>query len=250
LARQLYVYGVARDPADRLELPAGVAGAPAFLHRRGDVSAVVGVFEADGPVAGTPKDVRAHEQVLRAALDGARSLVPFRFGGLYPDEAALDERVLDPSADVLERLLDELEGLVELQLRALYPDQEALIRDLVAEDPGLLRLRERARRGGYHEQLALGEATVAAFELRRSLDQELVRSRLGPLARDWRERDELPERVAAQFAFLVERARLAEFEAEAERVAAEEHERLRLSLVGPLPAYSFVAFELEAAEVG
>jgi hypothetical protein len=53
--------------------------------------------------------------------------------------------------------------------------------------------------------------------------------------------------VAGQFAFLVERSSLSEFEETAERLAEEVHERLRLRLLGPLPPYSFVSFELEPA---
>jgi len=248
VARQLYLYGVVRDTGAQLELPAGVAGGAPFLHVHRGIAAIVSPLDADAAVGG-PADVRAHEQVLRSALEAVDPVLPLRFDGVYPDADALDERLLEPASDELVRLLGELDGLVELELRALYPDQEALIRELVLADRGLVRLRERARGGGYHAQIELGEATVAAFERRRTQDQDSILGRLAPLALEWKAREELPERVAAQFAFLVRRDRLTEFEREAERLAEAVHERMRLSLVGPLPAYSFVAFELEPAAV-
>ena len=245
---QLYVYGVVRAAGDPLDLPAGVAGGKPFLHAHGDIAAIVGNVEP-GARLGRASDAKAHEQVLRAALDGRDVVLPVRFGSVYPDAGALETALLAPSAAQLEALLDEFDGTVELELRALYPDQEAILRELVRSDPGLARRRERARQsGGYHAQIELGEATLAAFEQRRAADQAHLRERLAPLARDVRERSELPERVAAQFAFLVERARTAEFEQAAERLAEDVHDRLTLRLVGPLPPYSFVAFELEPAE--
>jgi len=125
----------------------------------------------------------------------------------------------------LEILLAEYADAVELELRVLYPNLDGLLRRLVDGDPTLARLSRKARQSGsYHAQIELGEATVAAFEQRRFADRALVRERLTPLVRDWRERDELPERVAGQFAFLVERSRLSDFEETAEPVEAPRDE--------------------------
>jgi hypothetical protein len=249
VADQLYVYGIVEAEGPALELPGGVAGAAPSVHACGSVAAIVSPFAAGQPV-GRPTDVKAHEQLLRAVLEGRDTVLPIRFGSLYPDAASLDRELLVPRAAELEQLLAEFKDVVELELRVLYPDLNALLRELVDGDPKLSRLSRKARESGsYHAQIELGESTVAAFEQRRAADRGLVRDRLAPLVRDWRERDELPERVAGQFAFLVERPHLAEFEETAERLAEQVYGRLRLRLVGPLPPYNFVSFELEPAGV-
>lgn len=243
----LYVYGIVEAEGPALELPEGVARATPSVHVRGRIGAIVSRFAGGEPV-GRPTDVKAHEQVLRAVLEGRNTVLPVRFGSVHADAAALERDLLEPRAAELERLLAEFADAVELELRVLYPDIDTLLRELVDGDPRLARLSRRARESGsYHAQIELGEATVAAFEERRAADRALVRERLTPLVRDWRERDELPERVAGQFAFLVERPRLSEFEETAETLAEEVHERLRLRLLGPLPPYHFVSFELEPA---
>jgi hypothetical protein len=246
---ELYVYGVVPAAGPPLELPDGVAGAAPFLHADGSRAAIVSELEP-GTRTGRAADARAHERVLRAALDGRDAVLPVRFGSVYADAAALEAQLLGPARTQLDALLGELAGTVELQLRALYPDEERLLRELVHAEPALLRLRRRAQASGdYHAQIQLGEAMLAAFQRRRAQDQARLRGRLAPLARDWRERTELPERVAAQLAFLVERRRVPELERAAAQLAAEAADRLRLTLVGPLPPYSFVAFELEPAGV-
>jgi Gas vesicle synthesis protein GvpL/GvpF len=243
----LYVYGIVEAEGPTLDLPEGVARAMPSVHACGRVAAVVSRF-AGGEPTGRPTDVKAHEQVLRAVLEGRNTVLPVRFGSVYPDAEALDRELLAPRATELEGLLAEYADAVELELRVLYPNLDGLLRQLVDGDPTLARLSRKARESGsYHAQIELGEATVAAFEQRRFADRALVRERLTPFVRDWREREELPERVAGQFAFLVERSRVSEFEETAEKLAEEVHERLRLRLLGPLPPYSFVSFELEPA---
>ncbi|HEY2436500.1 MAG TPA: GvpL/GvpF family gas vesicle protein, partial [Solirubrobacteraceae bacterium] len=48
------------------------------------------------------------------------------------------------------------------------------------------------------------------------------------------------ERIAADASFLVERERIAEFDAEVDRIGRAQAGRLRLKLTGPLPPHSFV----------
>jgi hypothetical protein len=208
---------------------------------------VVSPIAADGFV-GRARDAKAHEEVLRALLGQRSSVLPLRFGTVFSGTDALEAELLGPQEQRLTALLEELDGLVEFQLRALYPDEEALLRDLVRRDRGLAQLRERARgSGGYMAQIQLGEATVAAFERQRAADSAFLRARLSRHAREVSERDELPERVAAQLAFLVERTHEDAFVQAAEQMAEEARDRLVFRLVGPLPPYSFVAFELDRA---
>lgn len=242
----LYLYGVVSADGPPFELPAGVGGGKPVLHRLGGLAAIVSPLDAEAVVA-RKRDLQAHEQVLRAALEARDPVLPLRFGSVYRDAAALEEYLLEPAGEELHALLERFAGLVELELRALYADADGLLRELVAGDPTLLRLSRRARRGGYGEQIDLGEAVVGAYRQRRAADEQRLVRRLTPLAHELGAREGVPEQVAAQVAFLVERGRVAAFEQEAERLAAEERPALRLTLLGPLPPYSFLSFELAEA---
>ena len=244
---RLYVYGIVDAEGPRLDLPAGVAGAAPFLHESGELGVIVSAVGEEERL-GRAADARAHEEVLRGALQARDPVLPVRFGSVYANAEQLEAELLVPAAAQLEQLLAQLAGTVELELRALYPDQERMLRELVRDDPALARLRERVRRAAdFHARIQLGEATLDAFERRRAADAALLWQRVAPFVRDHRARMELPERVAAHLALLVERGHVADVEREAERLAEEVHERLVLRLVGPLPPYSFVAVELEPA---
>jgi hypothetical protein len=235
----LYVYGAVPTDGPRLDLPDGVEGSRPVLQRGANgLGAIVSPIPRRTIHART-RDVRAHEEVLRAALEQRDPVLPLRFGAVVESAAELEDQLL---SDRLAELLEEFRGLVELELRALYPDEAALLRELVRSEPSLAQLREASRRGGYQAQLALGEATLEAYRRRRAADAAVLVNRLAPLACDWRARESLPERVAAQLSFLVERSRLSAFERAAASLA---HPELRLSLVGPLPPYSFLSFQLD-----
>src|SRR4051812_20334255 len=178
----VYVYGVVAAEGPRVALPPGVGGSRPLLHRRsGDgLAAIVSPIRDAAPHA-TKRDLRAHEEVLRAALDVRDPVLPLRFGTVYRDSAELEEQLLAPAAVELQRLLAELRGCVELELRALYPDEDELLREIVEAEPRLAQLRERMRRGGYGDRIALGEAVHAAYERRRAADEELLLNRLAPL---------------------------------------------------------------------
>ena len=191
--------------------------------------------------------MRAHEEVIRSLLGQRDTVVPLRFGAVYESGDRLESELLEPAEDRILTLLEVLAGTVEFQLRAVYLDHEAILREVVSSDRGLRRLRERAQKGGYMAQVELGEAVVAAFERRRELDRQILRDCMARYARDVIEQSESSERVAAQLSFLVGRSDEERFEAEAERCAERQSGELVLRLTGPLPPYSFVAFELETA---
>src|SRR5213076_725739 len=237
----VYVYGVAAA-GGQLELPAGVEGAEVVVEESDGLAALVSSVP-DRPIRATRKNLEAHASVLASALSQRDPVLPMRFGILLPDQAAVAAELLEPSRPELETLLERFAGTVELELKALYPDQQAVLAEVVRADPRIAGLRGR---GGYHEQLELGELVAARLEETRQADEALLLDRLVPLALDWRAREELPERVAAKLSFLVERGQVAAFQERAEELAAEYHPLLQLRLDGPLPPHNFVDLALPA----
>jgi phage tail protein X len=227
----IYVYGVVRG-GEPLELPDGVDGATVSLHD-GDGLAVIVSHVADRPVQATRRNLEAHAAVLAAALAERDPVLPMRFGIVLPDAAAVEAEVLGASRGELESLLARFAGTA----------QAALLEEVVRDNPRIAGLRGR---GGYHEQIQLGELVAAALDERRRSDEGFLLDALTPLAVDRRAREELPERVAAKLSFLVDRNRQAEFEERAEQLAQECHTRLQLRLDGPLPPHNFVDLALPA----
>jgi Gas vesicle synthesis protein GvpL/GvpF len=237
----VYVYGIVAA-GEPLELPDGVEGAGVSLQQGDGVAAIVSRVP-NSPVQATRRNLEAHAGVLTRALARRDPVLPMRFGILLPDEQALEAELLQGTRAELQTLLDRFAGKAEFELKALYSDYDGLLEEVVRTNPRIASLRGRS---GYHEQLELGERVAAALEDRRRSDEAILVERLSPLAVDRRVREELPERVAAKLAFLVERSREEAFEAEAELLAEQLHPQLQLRLDGPLPPHTFVDLALPA----
>ena len=248
-----YVYGVVRAGRHLAfsHPPVGGAERPIRLVEADHVAAIV----SDAPSGGVRADrkaLTAHSGVLADALAGS-AVLPMRFGVVVPDDDAVREHVIRPNYDELDRLLDEMEGRVELDVKAFY-EPDVLLREIVAENREVARLREASRRlpadATYYQRIELGQLVAAAIETKRQSDARVILSRLEPLAVATENDVNVAERVALKAAFLVERGRLPEFDSVLEEIARERAGRMRFKSVGPLPPHSFVSLSLPGKGMG
>jgi hypothetical protein len=175
------------------------------------------------------RDLLRHAEVVQRVFEVA-PVVPLQFGIVLDDVV---EDLLEPRHDELVRLLTELDGLVELTIRATYREDDVL-RSLLAEQPQLARLRERA------SPVQLGEAVARALAARRDADANAILRALEPLARASAVDELRTELDVFRGAFLVERKRAKRVDAEVERLARAHAATTSFKLTGPLPPHHFV----------
>jgi hypothetical protein len=236
-----YVYGVV--PAS-LSAPktSGIARRRLQVVKDGNVAALVSDVPSDELEAGR-EDVMVHARVLeRAQASGA--VLPMRFGMVMPDADAIREQLLEPYAEELETQLHYLSDKAELHVQAVYEEQ-ALMRE-VAEAHPEIRARssaigDRSPDASYYERIELGRLVAEAVESSRVADSEAILDALEPLADALEIAEPGHEREAARIFFLVEQARLGEFDAAVDELGRANEGRLRFKYTGPLPPYSFVA---------
>ena len=174
--RACYVYGVV--PEDRSDdavkdLPAvGDPDAPVTLVRHGGQAAVVSEVPVDKPL-GTPDDLRAHAEVLDTLAARASPVLPFRFGTVVRDTAAVTDELLDEGHDDFARALDRLRGRSQFTLRARYV-QDAVLHEVLTEQPEAVRLREELQglpeEAGYDQRIQLGQLVMDAIAAKRAVD--------------------------------------------------------------------------------
>ncbi len=235
-----YVYAIT-EPGNRPPDSPGITGAKLRLIKSGGVAALVSQLRDHQPELGRD-ELLVHASVLEAALAGG-TVLPMRFGTVMEDETAVRTRLLEANADALKEELDRLKDKVELRIRAVY-DQESLLREIVQGDGEIARLR-RALKGAprdatYYNQIRLGELVAQAIERKRDLDAHDLVDQLSPVAEAVDVADAAHERVALNASFLVDRKRVPEFDAQLERVARAQADRMRVKYTGPLPPHSFV----------
>ena len=235
-----YVYGVTSSSSDP-PAEAGIGGAVLELIASHGLAALVSDVIGDELRMGR-EEIATHSRVLERAL-ALGTVLPMRFGVVIADASAVRGQLLDAHREELVAQLAQLEGKVELTVRATY-EEDALIREVVSEDPDVRQLQGSLRGAPedatYYPRIQLGELVARAVERKRQRDAGGILDTLAPLALDVRVAEPAHERIAFSASFLVDRNRIADFDAVVESVAAAEANRLRFKYIGPLPPHSFV----------
>lgn len=235
-----YVYGIV-EASSTSPRGRGIAGAPLRLVVGEDAAALVSEIRTERVRLGR-EEVLVHARVLERALNRG-PVLPMRFGVVMTGPDEVRARLLDEHGPELRDQLAEFEGKVEIRIRATY-DQQALLRRVVVEHPEIAALRAsvegRSQEASYYERIRLGELVAAAIELRREQDAHGIASSLAGAALAVEAAEPAHERVVVQASFLVERARLDEFDAVLDQVAESYGGQIRFKYTGPLPPHSFV----------
>ena len=256
-----YLYGVIRRSGARSKLSPDVLGtgvgdppASVELVLHGDLAAVTSDVDPDtlGDNAGARalrRDMAAHSQVLARVLDRV-TVLPARFGVVFPDPTALVAGFLRPTHAQLMNQLDRLHGTVELSVRAELVEQKA-IEQIARESPQLLeRLRRsnvRASGARYHERIELGRQIALRIGARRDQEARWLADRLSTKALDIRASEPQSDLTAFRGSVLVGRKDLVQFDRLLEEIVQEAGSRMKVACVGPLPPYSFVDLHVPAS---
>jgi hypothetical protein len=238
-ATESYVYGVTL-PGAAMPKGKGIGGRGLRLVEAGELAAIVS--DATPPVRAGRNELATHARVLQRALENG-PVLPMRFGVVMPDDDEIREQLLDPFREVLAEQLLELDGTVELHLRATY-DEPALMREVVEGDPRIAALssslRDSSRDATYYAQIELGERVAQAVESAAARDRAALLGELEPLCLAFSLGEAQHEQVACDAAFLVEQARLGDFDRAVDELGRRNDGRIRFTYTGPHPPYNFV----------
>jgi hypothetical protein len=209
----IHVYAFV-DELDRLPALPGATGEPLATQALDGITAVVG--EIAEPLPQTAEGAVAHDVVVEALLEHARSVLPARLGQPFADRAAL-VAATNENVPSLRRTLARVRGCVEIGVRVSGREPAA---------------REPAVDGtAYMRQLAAARAT------RQELADE-VQALLRPLAVDSRVDERHDPATLFRAAYLVRRDDAAELARRVRRFAARRPE-LTTVCTGPWAPYSF-----------
>ena len=237
-----YVYGVVAAGTPVPPGP-GINGAALRLVESGQIAALVSDVEGDLRLG--RQAVTTHATVLEQVI-ASSSVLPMRFGVVMADDDEVREALLDRHGPQLGSQLDDFAGKVELKLRATY-DENQLMREVVAEDQDVARLRASLRGvpddASYYGRIRLGELVSDAVERKRQLDSGRILDALSPLALAVEVGDANHERIVINASFLIAHERIEEFDAAVDGLGREQEARMRFKYTGPLPPHSFVRLE-------
>jgi hypothetical protein len=231
--RAHYLYGIVREDGDWETGLSGLGACPVRAVREAGLTALVS--DAAGlRLVPTREHLLTHQRVTEAVLK-EHTLVPVAFGMVLPSEERVRE-LLRVARAPLNRALTALEGRVELGLK-VYRHGDDLTRRLEEASPGLARQAGEPEED--HEQ-----RVEAALRERTGNDLEGLRAGLRPLSEAVHETPPLGERMVLNAAYLVDRTRVAAFEARVVSLVSRL-EAYTFRFTGPWPAYSFVDVRLD-----
>jgi hypothetical protein len=241
----IYVYGVV-STAQSLELPEdGVTNAATRVVESDGLAAVVSTVPGER-LRVRRRDLDAHLHTVERLFEQT-TVLPCRFGTVLASEEDVRRHLLEARRDELHRLLEGLDGQVQMNVKAEYDEPEVL-REVVASDPRIARLRERAKGLGdaaYYENIRLGELITEQLSLRRGGDAQRILARLERLATDAVTDEDDAPLLVLKASFLVERKRVDGFDKELEALAKQDAPTMRFEAVGPLPPTAFVSLGRE-----
>ncbi len=236
-----FVYAVVDADATLPDDLTGLDDQPVQAVGSGRVAAVVSRFRLERP-PGRSADLLAFHRVVDRLAEALDAVVPVSFGSVMLDPEEIREDLLAPNEDWFGELVDGVRGRVQLIVQGHY-DQDELLREVVAADPEIARLRELTRdqpeaavRG---ELVRLGELVGAAVEHRRTHDAGALLDDILPLATAHVLRPVSGLERVLDVALLVDADRREELENRLEVLAEEVHDRIRLRLLGPTAPYDF-----------
>lgn len=239
-AQACYVYGIVGADAP---MPAGLRGLDGEVSKvehRG-IAAVIGDLPRNRSI-GNRTDLLAHEQVIDS-IAATTTILPMRFAAAVDSPQGLVEEMLEPYQDQLMDALGELSGHVQFVLHGEY-DHDAVLRELLAEDREIARLRDEISQlsedASYPLRLQQGELIVQALERQRVVDGEYIHTALDRYAAATSEHELGSPAEVIDTAFLVHESRRARFERAVEKVGEKYAGRVRFRLLGPLAVYDFV----------
>lgn len=239
----LYVYGVvpADTPADALDDATGM-GEEVRLVPAGAVAAVVEAIDPERPL-GRRRDLLAHSSVLNE-LALRVPVLPVRFGSVLAGEEAVVEELLGPHQEHFVSMLEQVAGKVQYTLRVRYVMDEVLA-DVVRSNPEVARLREQTaglpEEATHYERIRLGELVAHEVDVRRQQDSARILDTMAPHAEQVANKEAAGMDGLLEASFLVADSRQAALEQAAEAVAEEWDGRARVSLLGPMALFDFVA---------
>jgi hypothetical protein len=206
-----------------------------FVRHR-DLAAVVRPTDRQ-EVLPSRANLLTHTRSLEALAE--LSVLPMRFGMVAADEDDLVEGYLEPLHDDLRAVLERLRGHVELRLRGRYVEEDVL-REVMAADPALTRLRGRQ---GMEAKMALGERVVAGIQARREQDLERVIDAIGPHVAGVVPGSVSEPLDALSLSLLVPQDGMDAFDRALDDLGRVVAPALTLELVGPIPPFSFATPE-------
>lgn len=240
-----YIYCIIGSGEARNFGPVGIGdrGDPVMTIAYRDLSAVVSTVSMARYVV-SKETLLAHEKVIERVMT-EYTVLPVRCYTVAPNAEDI-RNLLRARYGEFQRLLREMDNQVELGLKAWWKNLEVILGELWQERQDLRKLREMDPvQGSDQPKKEMASAVSTALEEKRCREREALLAPLKRVASDIHLNATHSDEMVVNAAFLVDRGREGEFDAEVRDLEAMYGDRLELRYVGPAPPYNFVNLQVK-----
>lgn len=247
-----YVYAIIEADTPRSFGNIGIGGRGDLVHtvHHGGLAAVVSntpVMDYDP----TRENLMAHEEVNETVMKEF-TVIPMSFGKVFPTENDVVE-FLKHTSEALHDVLQKMKDKIEFGLKVNWdPDRVLKEVEREREDIRLLKQEITSNRSAstYFAQMQLGRLVEQAMNQKAESYVREIYDQLRDAAIASRANKPIGDKMILNAAFLVERARAAQFQQKVQKIAKQYEGQLQFLSSGPWPPYNFVNIRLRLERSG
>ncbi len=146
--------------------------------------------------------------------------------------------------EIFNRIFDK----IEIDVAATWGDFNSILKE-VGEEKEIKTFRANLLTNSgsitVDEQMKVGVMVKKALDRKREQYAEEIQRELKNNSQDFRVHEPMDDKMAANFAFLINKNNHKDFERVIEELNAQFNEKLNFRCVGPLPPYSFYTLEIK-----
>lgn len=247
-----YIYGIINSNTSESAGPYGISACKeAHFIPYQDIAAVV----ADSEIIDYThmfKDALArglveHQKVIERIMGIGYSIIPMRLGTFAMDEAEVKD-ILSKGYGLIKEIIPKISEKIEIDVVAIWSDFTSTIKE-AGEKKEIEEYKEKLLNS--HKGITVDDQMKIGFMLKKTLDEKRekyalkTQEALKAVSIGSKTHELMDDKMVANFAFLIDKAKQKEFYARLEDLNTEFMELLNFRCVGPLPAYSFFTLEIK-----
>ena len=251
----MYIYGVLNSDKELFFGPHGVTACEeVYTVSYQDISAVVSDSETLD-YTHMRKDRLAmllirHQKAIEKIMSLGHTIIPMRLGTFAKDEAEI-KHILASGRSIIKDIFTKISNMIEIDITAILGDFNLTLKE-IGEGKEIKEFKEGllASPGGVtvDDQMKIGLMVKEALDRTREGYSKGIQSALKSVSQSFKAHELMDDKMVANIAFLINKAKQKDFEIKVEGLNIEFNEKLNFRCVGPLPPYSFYTLELKTVK--
>jgi len=188
-----------------------------------------------------------HQKAIEKIMSLGHTIIPMRLGTFAKDEAEI-KHILACGHTVIKDIFGKISNVIETDITATWGDFNSILKE-IGKDEEIKKIKERLlinpKAVTVDDQMKIGLMVKKVLESKREGYAKEIQDTLKSVSQDFKAHELMDDKMVANMAFLINKARHKDFEVKVDGLNTEFNEKLNFRCVGPLPPYSFYTLEIK-----